>query len=369
MPSYFKDHWELDFKGVKIWHYFRFNYNLRETSSYKPKLSFNLPDFTYFFRFLFLPFSSVEAIYFIAGRKELLTLVLEHSKGKNVLIFIREDSHGIKGNVFFIELLRWFFRRCSPLFFYYDYKLLTSKLSTYGAVDSQIKANIRSVVGDYYFNYFIKYFIKNKKVFFTNCVIPKIEKNQHLHNSCEIQHGVIYDGHPDYCQLPIDFYNTNILCWGDFWRDKLLDLGFPSKKIFSGIDPFSSNEDKDINFKVADVGIFTTVDNDFSFLVSSTIKSLYNMKVCIQLHPRDPYTYTKITGVEFCTGHRPSDFRKVVMHDSTLAYYCVVNKLFFYYLATRNESDEDICVRLKIKYGAMMNIDFSIIRNLNELVV
>lgn len=367
MPKFFKDHWDLNIKNVSVWHYFRFEFNDVKVTKFYPKIRVGFIDFIYLVKFVFLPFSSANNVYFICGRNDLLDLVHSMSESKDI-IFIRDEGLGIKGNSFFIEAVRWFLRKLSPILFRRDFNNLKEQLNTKGIPSDIFNENLCSAVGDYYFNSIIRFFLSGKNVYFTNCIVPKIEKSQGLMNSYELQHGVIHRYHPDYAELDDSFYKIVLICWGEFWLNKLRDMNF-NGLIEIGPDPYQDSDGKlDI---INEVGIFTTVDDSVSKLIESYIMNVEtNTKFYVQKHPRDNYLYgfDNSEKVKFVTNTKPDNYKTIIMHDSTLAFYCVRKSLYFYYLAAENEDTCDIEIRMREKYCAEINKNYSIIRNLYDVV-
>lgn len=366
--KFLPDHWQVNIEGISVWSYFRFNHNDLQMSKYKPSYTFGLVDVFYFFRFLFLRLDKRNAVYFVAARSELLSLVNQISSelDESPLMFLREDGHGIKGNVFFLEAIRFLFRKMAPILFRPCCLSISNQLNLLKLDIKKFESNISVVVGDYYFNKFIRFFLKGKHVYFTNCVIPKIERTQALHLSIELQHGVIHDAHPDYANIIDGIFNVPLMCWGVFWQDKIIKAGFRGQLIVGEIpnrDSATTNEDINICF-------FSTIDTDFSNLIMDAVGRINHCDVFIQPHPRDPFVYNieNFKNVSIGKGISPVDCHIPIMNDSTLVYFCVDGGKSFIYLASINESQKDIEVKLFNKYGAVINDHYIIAHNVAQLL-
>ena len=363
--KFLPDHWQVNIEGVSVWSYFRFNHNDLPMSKYKPNYKFSLQDFIFFFKFIFLRGSNVNSVYFIAARNELLSVVEQNDSRtrSNSLVFLREDGHGIKGNVLFLEAFRYLFRKLAPFIFKSKYNLVKQQLINLQLGSEKFESNIQASVGDYYFNRFILFFLKGKTIYFSNCVIPKIERTQALHQSIELQHGVIHEEHPDYANLENNIFNVPLMCWGAFWKDKILKAGFIGSLV---VGPIPKAEIKGSD----EIGVFTTIDPKVSSFIMEALEGLTLSSVFIQPHPRDPFIYdlSSLSHVKLRGGMSPVDCLVPIMNDSTLIYFCVCNAKWFIYVSNPDEKNDEIKERLFNKYGAVFNAHYQIAKNTEELL-
>ena len=366
--KFLPDHWQVNIEGISIWSYFRFDHNDLPMSKYSPSYKFSLKDIIFFFKFIFLRMNSVETVYFIAARNELLSLANQNDINAKTrsLVFLREDGHGIKGNVFFLEAFRYLFRKCAPFIFKSKYNIVKDQLIDLRLNIEKFEQNISASVGDYYFNKFIRFFLKGKTIYFSNCVIPKIERTHALHQSVELQHGVIHDSHPDYAHLIKGIFNIPLMCWGDFWETKVINSGFEGKLIVGSIP----NKVKSSLQSNDNIGFFTTIDENVSNSIMDALSQLESYSIFIQPHPRDPFLYDieKYNNVLICRGNSPTDCRIPILNDSTLIYFCVCNNKPFIYLASVNENPFVIETKLAKKYGAILNRHYKIANNIKQLL-
>ena len=366
--KFLPDYWQVNIDGISVWSYFRFCNNDLPTPKYSPSYKFSLNDVSFFLRFLFLRLSTKNAVFFVAARNELISLSnqINSSLGKSSLIFLREDGHGIKGNVFFLEVIRFLFRKTAPFLFRRGCSSVLSQLIDLKLDIKKFESNISVAVGDYYFNKFIAFFLKGKHVYFSNCVIPKIERTQALHLSIELQHGVIHDFHPDYANLIDGIFNVPLMCWGGFWKDKIINSGFKGELIIGEIP-----KKQDRYFDASDnIVFFSTISTDVSDSIMEAVGQLDHCNVFIQPHPRDLFFYNikRFKNVRLIKGMSPVDCHIPIMNDSTLIYFCVCGNKSFIYLASSNENRIEIETRLFIKYGAVLNKHYKIADNVTQLL-
>lgn len=361
------DHWEINIKGISVWSYFRFDHNKLPTSEYQAKIKFNFKDVFYFFKLLLLRYSNTETVVFLAARKDLMSLLKSAPfSNKKVTLFLREDGHKVQGNVFFIEVFRYLFRKYSAGIFKQTYKELERQLLSCNLDIVKHQNNIKAAVGDYYFNKILAFLLKGKKVYFSNCVIPKIERTEASYNSIEIQHGVIHASHPDYANIPSGIFNIPLLCWGHFWQEKIKKIGFLGQVIV-GSSPEVLNATTEHQNSIC---FFTTLNDEVSEKIVISISKLKEFDIVLQCHPRDLFQYDiEVFGnVKVSKGLSPLEVKYPIMHDSTLIYVSVKNNKQFIYLASNNELKSEIVDRLSAKYDATYEKDYYIAYSPDEVV-
>ncbi|MEI7342868.1 hypothetical protein ABRP60_02635 [Pectobacterium brasiliense] len=354
--------WNIKYKGAFFWDYMR----SKMTKQYLPftqrDMSFNFNDIWGFFLFISLFFRRKDCI-FIVGRSELLDYA-EQIKTEfnldNPYLFIRQENNKIKGNSKFIEGLRWAFRMLVHRFKKKAMREIENEIMQYVFIRdnfsrSEVKSTIRNFIGDVYFNFFLRRIIKGK-VFYTNCVVPKVERSMQLLDSYEIQHGIVHDMHPDYYNIPMNyrFVAINDITVNSLKKINFLGDVFKVNIIYS--EPHVKNK--------YDVIFFTTPCNDFSCEVENFIlkhkESKLNIKT--QPHPKDNYNYSDFVDLIF--GSKPSEGNIVVLSDSTLIFQCINANKFFFLLNPMSKTSSITYERIKEKYGE--SVRFSIIESLDD---
>lgn len=351
------DHWDIDFRGISIWGYFRAFHNDKEQTRYKPRLRFGFSDIFGLLSFIFLPFSNKEAV-FICGRKDLLEFVSHYFSKGSYILFIRDEK--IKGNVFFIEALRYFFRVFCPYFFLKERSELVNKvIKVTGKDESSVTEIVDNVIGDYFFNKFISCLLASKQVYYTGCVVPPLERYMGLMSSCEIQHGIIYKGHLDYTDIPKEIINNKLLLWSKDWEPVIRGCNYGGNVIYGAYSVVNLFKEQECE-ELFDVIIYTTVNEEFSSKVNSFYKKYGGLcRVAVQKHPRDYYGY-EIPNSVFHKYLNPKAGNKIYISDSTLILSFVNSGVFFNYLPVGGEEFNEICSRLFMKYNAIIDKDYSI---------
>ncbi|PMN96596.1 hypothetical protein [Vibrio sp. 10N.222.55.C12] len=360
-----EDNWCLYFKGVSIWPYLRAEYNNMKTLTYEKNLSFGLSDLYGLFQFITLPFrKNINCVFFFPARKEMISLIKDEYFPKNRMIFLRYDGHGVKGNVFFIELMRFFLRKTAYLFYFKEYRNLLSEVEELNFFNSDIRHLVRSSIGDITFNKMIVSFLRGKKIYFSNCVIPKSERTQNLHHSTEVQHGVIHDLHYCYSDVPQEFFKITLLSWGDYWFDVI-------KKVNSNIiverGPVPEVSMSSVFYD--GIIVFTTISDTYNLVISNFIKSISDIKFKVQKHPRDNVNYNFHFSKDFegfTSGISPLACKFPVVHDSTLIFFLKDKNKFFYYLKDLDENDSTVMDKLYEKYKVKAGTDYIIIDSNSE---
>lgn len=347
---------QLMLDGVPIWGYINFIISNKKLTVYKPTIRFTIHDFIYLFKLLLLPLlSNKYKVICIPNRQELVDFVEHHFKGDKVIIFLRSENK--RGNSFLIEAMRMLLRLLSSAALNKEVSILLKERIE----RKELEKAVKQFRGDLKFNKVLSWFLKGKEVYYTNCIIPKVEKYMGLHDSYEIQHGVIYKGHPDYSDLPSSTVKRGVLAWNDYWKNKLVvDCLYPGLVIASDFES-SEYDEKSINSGVL---VLTTVSDNFS----QEIISKYNRSdVIIRRHPRDYFDYigSGFSGVindDVKIGH----YDKLICHDTTLIRTLVTHKVMFFYLLLPDEEIQEVKSRLLDKYGACWSQDYEILSTFNE---
>ncbi|MCF7355636.1 hypothetical protein [Vibrio sp. CK2-1] len=360
-----ESHWSVSFKGVSVWSYFRSTYQQRKILTYKPRVDISLASLTALWLFLTLRFRRQDKVVLTTSRDQLNQFIEHHFDTSNTILFQRSEQ--LPGNVFFIELIWFLFRKCTHVVKRKERNALLARVNQIS--NSQLNANLANqVVGDFYYNRFLHVFLKGKQVYYSNCVIPKIEKYMNLHacvdehsrqrNSTEIQHGVISFDHPDYANIPTGFIKGTLLVWNEFWAEKLVnEVGYGGVVEHSDFNEIIY--DSSI-IKTYDRLVYSTVSDIFSHWIVNTMSSFDS--TLIQKHPRDFFPYPQ--GFKIGVGINPFCAKKVFIHDSTLITMLIANQCFFYYVILPDEEDADVKVRLMKRYGAVYQSHYLIYRNI-----
>lgn len=352
--SDFQDFWALKFKDVSVWHYFRAYYNGFRQTPYKSKWKCGREDFLAFIKFVYLIFKRKKIIA-VFSRDE----IVDYSKNiVNDNFFMLKRAEQKPGNSFFIESIWFLFRKITWLFFYREYLNILRDLNNFDKDFSWPFHEVKNLIGDYYFNFFLKIFIKDK-VYYTNCLIPKIERYMGLHDSYEIQHGVIHDSHFDYVNIPNGIIKNKIIVWSDFWKEKLIDYGYSGEILVENkFDNFNRPGDQGLI-------VFGTVDNEFSKKIDEFFLIYENFSY--QRHPRDYYKYKNLKDNRVIDSGGQYTCSFAVCHDSTLILYFLENNVKFFYLKNDYEDYEEIIKRIESKYSASIGIHYNIINELSEI--
>lgn len=353
--------WSLKFNDAYIWDYVR----SRLTNQYLPygtnKISIHLSDVTGFFKFLSVFFKKSDCI-FVVGRLEMLDYI-EQIREKfgieNPAVFIREESSDIRGNAKIIESIRYLLRLLSRFLWSNEFNNIKKSLLKISTVneqlsDSEVNNIVSNFLGDLYFNRLLRKIIKGR-VFYTNCVVPKVERSMQILNSYEIQHGVVHDNHPDYYSLPM---NYRFIAMNKRTVSILKDMGFQGNIIEVDMKYRKNETDK-----TYDIIIFTTVSESFSVEVDRFFlnNDLHNLNIRVQPHPKDKYIYSDKVMIE--RKLRPIDGEIVIMGDSTLIFQCLEFDKHFYLLDP--EVSPEIEINIRKKYGD--DIKFTLVRSLSEI--
>lgn len=352
------DHWKVCYKGVPVWNYYRSEYHGRDTLAYSKKWCINLPSLVAFFKFLTLLFTSSPSIVVFSTSREQMNRFVEHHFRNHHSVMFFKRAEQLAGDSFFIEAIWYLFRKFGYLC---DIRGRNQLASLVESLIDQPKAIALSnmVVGDYYYNRFLKLFLDGKQVYYSNCVIPKIEKGMNLHQSTELQHGVICAGHLDYAEIPSVVIKNDLLVWNSWWKTVISEnVRYGGRVISSDFREkiYETNVDK-----TWDILVYSTVSDAFSNLI---LKSAWNeKKIALQSHPRDHFDYSSMTFDEVI-GVNPHRAHVVYIHDSTLIRNLVENEVHFFYLALETEEELEVRERLEQRYGAILGKDYSIRRSI-----
>ncbi|KAA0014609.1 hypothetical protein F0A17_02905 [Billgrantia pellis] len=336
--------WEVKYRGIPVWSYIRGVY-FSQYLPYKAKVKFSTADIFAFFTFLTMRFRNVKVVFFLPAREDVISYqkdVVCAFKISNPITFIRAEG-GETGNVFFIELLRFIFRKISFLFCYSEYKRLRSEVWSELSFDPSIP--LRNFLGDYYFLKLIVFFLKGKKVYYTNCVVPQVERFENSLDSCELQHGVIHSEHLDYSYVP--YVKNSVIVYSEHYLNVLEKIKFSGKAVVVRKSVYKN----DIFF---DCIIFTTINLKYCSLVDELFKSLNShdliSRLYVKKHPRDNYAYQFLKKEKILLKASPLDAKIAILPDTSLIINMVEVKKEFIYLHLENISVEEIKETLYRKY-------------------
>ncbi|UCP80358.1 hypothetical protein [Pectobacterium versatile] len=354
--------WDINYKGARFWDYMR----SKMTEQYLPfsqrTVCFNFKDLWGFFLFISLFFRCKDCI-FIVGRSELLDYSEQIKNEFNLdspYLFVRQENNKIKGNSKFIEGFRWVFRILTHRFKKKVMKEIKDEIRRCSFIsdnmtEDEISTTVRDFIGDVYFNIFLSKIIKGK-VFYTNCVIPKVERSMQLLNSYEIQHGIVHDLHPDYYCIPMKY---RFIAMNEITVNSLKEINFLGEVFKVDINYL----EPDVKDRY-DVIIFTTPCYDFSSEVERFILKFkgLGLNVKVQPHPKDKYNYSD--SIDLIYGCKPSEGKVVILSDSTLIFQCINANKFFFLLNPMLKVSSITEGGIKEKYGE--DARFSIIESLDN---
>ncbi|HBN6202652.1 TPA: hypothetical protein L3M66_001216 [Vibrio parahaemolyticus] len=353
MISNYRKLWKVNYKGCSVFGYIIANVEGKRVTRFSPKIRLSIKDIEGFLRFLSIPFLNDDTVVVcIPDRKDLHDFVEQYFQGKKLVKFVRAEVG--YGNSFLIEALRKLSRLIFKFFLIPHKNRLIKELGL--EKNKIIKNDIESFLGDYYFNKIIALFFKNKKVYYSNCVVPKIEKYMGLMNSTEIQHGVIYKDHFDYANMDRNYLYGKFLAWNKYWADILRnECNYPlpiEHGSFTG-------ELIDLKRREKGILILTTVSEEFSI----NIINYFNFKdVTLRKHPRDYFPYKQRGFVGKVENYTPlAAYDKIVCSDTTIIKSLVDAGYYFSYLGLSSESDVEINIKLREKYQAELNVNYEII--------
>ncbi|MEI7178171.1 hypothetical protein WCT65_03770 [Pectobacterium carotovorum] len=354
--------WDIKYKDAHFWDYMR----SKMTEQYLPfsqrSMCFNFKDIWGLFLFFSLFFRTKDCV-FIVGRSELLDYAEQIKNEFNLddpYFFVRQENNKIKGNSKFIEGFRWAFRMLTHRFKKKVVKEIEDEIMRCSFISDnfskdEINSTIRDFIGDVYFNCLLKKIIKGK-VFYTNCVIPKVERSMELLDSYEIQHGIIHDLHPDYYHIPM---KHRFIAMNNITVNSLKKINFLGKVVKVDINYL----EPDVKDKY-DIIFFTTPCDDFSCEVERFIlkNKIFELNIKVQPHPKDKYNYSDF--IDLIYGCKPSEGKVVILSDSTLIFQCINASKFFFLLNPMLKIGSITEEKIKEKYGK--DARFSIIESLDN---
>lgn len=353
MISDYKKLWKVNYKGCSVFGYIIANIEGKRVTNFSPKIRLSINDIKGFLKFLIVPFLKDDSIIIcIPDRKDLHDFVEQYFQGKRVIRFFRAEVG--YGNSFFIEAFRKLSRLFFKIFFISHKNRLLKDLDLED--NKVIENDIENFLGDYYFNKIVAFFFRNKKVYYSNCIVPKIEKYMGLMNSTELQHGVIYKEHFDYANMDGKYLYGEFLAWNNYWANILKnECNYPLPIAHGSF----SGESIDLDRREKGILILTTVSQEFSINI---INHFNHKNVTLRKHPRDYFPYKQKGFVGKVENYTPlASYDKIICSDTTIIKSLVDAKCYFFYLRLSSESEVEINMKLKEKYQAEVSINYEII--------
>lgn len=358
--------WNVFYKNIPVWSYMRGAW-YGQFLPYNPNLKVSLRDVKGFLLFISLLFCKNKVVIFVSSRKDLIdyALLVANKKysEKKVILFTRSESD-IKGNVFILELIRFFFRKFSWIFSCFSYLRIIKEIKT-KVPDCNGKL-LKDLIGDYYFNNFLSLFLDNAyAVLYSNAVVPRVERYMNLYNSIELQHGVVHKGHLDYVNVP--HISNYFYCYSDLVKKDLAIWGFSGK-----VDVVE--KERSLIKEKYSIVIFSTVDVSYSKLIEEFCEqnSKVNNKIRVKLHPRDQYPYTQKV-LDLCVkAITPLEVGIPILPDTSMISDCFLNDKYFIYLSLNSYSEEDNYSYLVDKYNIYNESEgrrFKVCFNVDDLIV
>ncbi|MEZ9390268.1 hypothetical protein BCU13_013120 [Vibrio lentus] len=353
MNSYNK--WDVKYKGCSVYGYIVANAKDKRVTSFKPKYRLYFSDIKGLFRLFIVPFmDNSKVIVCSPDRADLDLFISDYFVNEEVIRFTRREIES--GDTFLIDAVRKMFRVVLSVVLKRKEKEIAGK---FGFLDNKtIEKDINSFLGDYYFNYVLSFFFKNKKVYYTNCVVPKVEKYMGLMNSVEIQHGVVYKGHFDYCDIDKRSLYGGFLAWNEYWK------GVVENECHYSVDVVCGSYNGEVvqtDIKDTRTLVLSTVHDQFSMMIMSYFN---HENVVLRKHPRDYFNYKDRGFIGEIENYTPLvNYNKIVCSDTTIIKVLVESKLFFYYLMISDESELEVENRIIKKYQAVRGVDYQIYKN------
>jgi hypothetical protein len=350
------DRWDISVHGLTIWPYIRASALGFSSPNYRPRIRCSPRDLFAFLSIITIRLRRPGALIFCTGRSDVLHFAA-HVAPDAIFTVVRDEGNG--GNAFLLEAVRWLARRSAWMLDYIEYRRTIKSLSMVDVDPTYARQQIKTAIGDLWFLRLLRILIgPNRPIYFTNCVIPKIEKAASLLNSTEIQHGVIHGEHYDYANTPQAAARIPLVVWNDHWREVVQSCGYEGTvHVTKG---YRLPGQKDELFGIV---VFTTVSEDFTqkILSSRNLRNLY-----IQPHPRDYMDYSE-TGAQIIRGYSPGNCATPVLHDSTLIVQAVENQVQFIYLKLDSEDYGEVESRLLRKYHARLGVDYKILETIDSI--
>lgn len=355
-----RDNWSLVYNGVSIWSYFRTKYHNQVITGYQPPLRVGWSDLSALFVFLTLRMRPQKIVVACLNRPDVLAFVRSTLQPESYILFLRSEGYG--GNSALIEAIRFISRKLVMFSSKKSIDDINKQLLHFDKSFPWCKRDISDAVGDYHFNKFLFFFLKKKKIYYTNCIIPRIERHMGLHDSIELQHGIIHKDHLDYAKIPNTVIKNKLIVWDEFWKSRLTnEFKYGGAVLCSEFNFRSNSKPKKMDHNVV---IYSTVSQNISRIIESYAP---NYTVALQLHPRDYYKYTKLhSNYKLVRNTSPSNIRYAIVNDSTLILGFIANGIFFIYLSSFDESPDEIRSRLNEKYCATIHDNYEIAFTVGE---
>ena len=353
-----RDAWSIAYRNASIWGYLRTQYHGQEVTAFHPRVRFGWADILGGLRFLVLRWSSRKIVVACLNRPDVLAFVRSMLAPGSYVLFLRSEL--APGNSFFIEAVRVVFRLWARFFRRAELAAIMARLQQFDARYGWNPADVLAAMGDYHYNRWLRFFLKGKTVYYTNCIVPKIEKHMGEHLSVELQHGIIHRDHLDYAGMPAQVIKSRLVVWDAFWRDRLVAQFHYGGEVLCGSFSLAGG-DADCTHEVI---IYATVSDDMSRMIEA-----YRPvgDVALQLHPRDYFSYTDLASrYVLIHGTMPNRARHVLINDSTLILHCVANRQYFFYLRLPGEQEQNIQARLLDKYAAVHRAHYETVGTLEE---
>uniref|UniRef100_Q0HWW3 Uncharacterized protein n=1 Tax=Shewanella sp. (strain MR-7) TaxID=60481 RepID=Q0HWW3_SHESR len=361
--------WDETFFGVPLWYYVRarcFSDRKYPSPKYnKPSILGVVISFLYAIK---LFFSRDINVYFIFNRREVLNYI-ENSCSKEDLVFLYTEfgtSTAFATNLKYVScdffnILRFIFRKLTWVAYRKELKRITAFFSEipFYIGEDEAKSLAKLVIGEVVFNKFLSFFTKKCKIYYSGAIIPSAEKFMNLHNSSELQHGVIHSEHFDYSNVPS--VRNRLIVHNKAYLKLLTNLSF------SGVVETGDFEKEAIlSFNSYNVVIFTQPAKEFEHFINNIPKKFfYEMGVYIQKHPRDYNSY-QIPEDRFVYVEDVSCVNfPVLFSSSVIEKFCKVNKkVYIIELKIRGSKVQGM---LDVYRALYPDFDYDIIENIGDL--
>jgi hypothetical protein len=258
-------------------------------------------------------------LYFLTDRKDLLDFI-HHNESKEHIgkfeVFVHQEN-GEKRKYWscdFLNGMRFFFRMFGWMILFFEYRRLVKNNPAECLTKFELQKAVRLAIGDAVYNRFLKIFIPtNVEVYYSGCGVPGVEKYMSLHNSFEIQHGVIHRCHPGYIALPQ--VNNTLIVYNEMYADLLRTCGYVGRL---AVECFKQNcvyRTPRIKYPIV---IHTQPIEEWCEFVEELLSSAYLQgAIYVKKHPRDYYDYGVGNG-SFISDNHPSEVGVGVFYTTSI---------------------------------------------------
>lgn len=374
--------WDVKYKNIPLWFYIRGRVQKDTPSTTVITLNFKRFFLSFFSTIKFLiKKKNYTHMFFVSGRKRLVDICeAELGKGDEACFFIKYESitetWSNKRNeydAYFLEFIRYLFRKFAFYFCYQNYKskvCMLNEISLKGGVyinSGIISKGVSDAIGDSFYYRFLDIFIikNNPMVGYSCCVIPMAEKFLNHFNSFELQHGVIHSKHPGYAFVP--YIKNSLLLYDKTYARILEDIKYSGPYRYSGLDVYNIEEESNNKYQFV---IFTGVCEVFSKIISSFVENYPSDLIKIKKHPRDTYKYS-LDSSYFIDSYNAADIiYPIVLKSTVIDDFTALGKtvFLFNYLKLTGQELEELIIDVNEVYNRNGNLKCEFFSDFSELI-